>query len=580
MSLFPLPNCEDPPFEGFSGPPIRKRLPLNYWVARIHSRITVVNIYPKRHIYIDKRIWLSYDLRKSEEERFAVTLLANQKIMTQGELAEAFGYNRRTIERFLHLYRKGGFKALIDPSALPDDEETETELKSEPQIDQPSLNFSQEAIAEPSSTVLAEQSFSAAPATAEDTPELLPHGPVVQSRYVGLLLIAPFYNQLMAPLLCCINNLDEQLHSPWKQYRMDNMMAVIITFTINGTYCPEQAKSMFPDEFGVVIGKERGPCCKTIRRFLPAFAQEGLAEELEECLLQRLIELNYVEIGLVHVDGHFVPYFGQYQVGKGYWPQRQGPAKGFEQFWATDHRGRPLFCHLDQAFMAFPTMVERIANYIKSHMEKAGVTEPLIVVFDRGAYSASLFSKLDTAGIGWITYKKNITYQKDSFFTHQVQLMRHNGKLFTTLYEPQQVTIKGYRDDVYGLALYDPKRNTQALLITNLDRLFPESCDPMLLIGGLKDRWAEENFFKNARIGEDIDHLMGYDISPMGDEEYLVPNPEREKALQRLHRIEERHEKVSRRIENLSQEYQQLKRKPSYERWINSNKNKKLLAEH
>ena len=567
-------------------PSVRDRLPMNNWRKRIHDRILVVNEYPERHIYVDHKLWMTYNVRRQDEERLAITMLAGLKIMTHHDLAAAFGVSTRSVERWLHMHRQQGLRRLLDNTTPPKEVATTGSAAQQEPLSFSSQDAPEPALDEKNEVPVNLSPEQVIPAASASTPSTVPavtaapSGPVMHSRYIGLLLIAPFYHQLMEPMLEYILAHDAQLHTPWKQYRIDDIMAAITVYTLQGALCPEQVKSIHAEEFGVVLGKERGPCCDTLRRNLAALGRHGLPEVFEQSLLERLLALGYIEVGLVHLDGHFVPYHGKAPVAKGYWPQRQGPFKGFEQFWATDHRGRPIVCRLEQAFIAFPRMIVQIAQQLKDQLAAAGKTEPLILVFDRGAYSATLFAQLDELGVGWITYQKGNVYHKPEFFSSQVQILRSNDKVFTTLYEHKQVTITGYRTDVHALALYNPNRDTQATLITNLDRLYPEACDPMLLIGGLKDRWCEENFFKVAKTGEDIDHLMGFDISPMGDEEYLVPNPKYHDALQRIEQLRTRQVKIQRQVDTLLKRYQDLKRKPGFERWMESKKNQKLLATH
>ncbi len=573
-------------------PPIRKRPQVGKWIVWIHPRVYVVNIYPKRTIFVDGREWICYDVHHWPEERLAITLLARQGFITQKAIAEAFGISVRSIHDWLKIYDKHGAPGILLPgiSSLKEEETVETvtvnpgddqnnsSLPTVSQVSLPDLSESVGLIADAPSTPspphhILEDSNSSEPST--DSPRC---GFSVHSRYVGLLLGAPWYHEVMDPVLNYLRSPAAIGPNPYRTYGTDDLISALTFFALGGMTCPEQIKASFPHEFGVILGKSRGPCCDTIRRNLPSLGDEKLLDFAEEQVLANFIACGYVQLGLIHLDGHFVPYHGIREVSAGYWPQRRGPHQGHEQFWATDLRGRPLFCFLDQAFTSFPAIIPRMVKHIQQHMQRAGIDHPLIVCFDRGAYAAELFSILDEMNVGWITWKKYKTVYNEEFFQHRIDLLKPDGHAFTSFFNCTEVSITGYRDDVYAVALYDPATKRQATLVTNLNRLFPESADPILLLSSLKSRWSEENFFKVAAVHEDIDQLMGYDISPMADNEYLIVNPEWESTVKKLDAVKQELSVINEQISSLPARYLQLNRKPCYERWMDGKQNRLLFT--
>ena len=573
-------------------PPIRKRPQVGEWIVWIHPRVYVVNIFPNRTIFVDCREWICYDVRKWPEERLAITLLARQGFITQKTIADAFGVSVRSIHDWLKIYDKYGAPGLLLPgiSSLKEEESAETDVQnpadgpnnpSLPTVSQVSLPDLSEPVGP---TADAPSTPPPPPPILEDNnvPEPNSDSPIcgfsIYSRYVGLLLGAPWYHEIMDPVLNYLRSQTVINPNPYRTYGTDDLINALTFFVLGGMTCPEQIKASFPHEFGIILGKSRGPCCDTIRRNLPSLGDEKLLDLAEEQVLANFIACGYVQLGLIHLDGHFVPYHGIHEVSSGYWPQRRGPHQGHEQFWATDLRGRPLFCFLDQAFASFPAIIPRMVKHIQQHLQRTGVDHPLIVCFDRGAYAAELFAILDEMNVGWITWKKYKTEYNEEFFQHRIDLLASDGHIFTSYFNCTEVSITGYRDDVYAMALCDPTTKRQATLITNLNRLFPESADPILLLSSLKSRWNEENFFKMAVVHENIDQLMGYDISPMADDEYLIVNPEWESTARKLYSVKQELAVVNAQISGLPDRYAQLNRKPSYERWLDGKQNRLLFT--
>ena len=76
----------------------------------------------------------------------------------------------------------------------------------------------------------------------------------------------------------------------------------------------------------------------------------------------------------------------------------------------------------------------------------------------------------------------------------------------------------------------DETTGKKSTLVNNLEQVGILDRSDSYKIQALDGRWVQENFFKEAKVKEDIDHQMGYqfetDPASGEDLEYDVANPE------------------------------------------------------
>jgi prepilin-type processing-associated H-X9-DG protein len=79
---------------------------------------------------------------------------------------------------------------------------------------------------------------------------------------------------------------------------------------------PENLKEHSPQDLGRVLGLDRAPEVKTLRRKLARLAATGRAARLGEALARRRVELRGKAMGFLYVDGHVRVYHGQHALPK------------------------------------------------------------------------------------------------------------------------------------------------------------------------------------------------------------------------------------------------------------------------
>ena len=369
---------------------------------------------------------------------------------------------------------------------------------------------------------------SAVPAVQQPVPAT-----AVPMRYGGLALALPALQGLLDPL-------EDYLQQAWGQRRWRYapwaLLSSFILYLVMGVLNPERVKAAPSRDFGPLLGRKRAPACITLRRRLPAMARTPtLVAGLQRALAVAYLRLGWVRPGAWLVDGHFSPYHGEQNWGKGWWPQRRLAVRGYFQDWVADRRGRPLWLHLTQGFELFTDQLPLIASGLRSLLTEAGADPDVVLVFDRGGYCAALFAALNALGIGWVTWLKGKVSLPKAAFTDQGSLppsqRRPDEPGRTVHYTRTTHAVTGLGDVVPAIAWHEGDPRHQVALLSNLDARFPGRFTALQQIAMLDGRWAQENAYKAMTHDFDLDWTNGYDHEPAAATQ--VPNPTVRRLKQR-----------------------------------------------
>ena len=106
---------------------------------------------------------------------------------------------------------------------------------------------------------------------------------------------------------------------------------------------PEALKEYAPGELGRIVGLDRMPEVKTLRRKLARLASlKGSYRLGREIARQRIAERGKV-LGFLYIDGHVRAYHGKHAIPKAYVTRMHLAAPATTDYWVNDERGDPLF---------------------------------------------------------------------------------------------------------------------------------------------------------------------------------------------------------------------------------------------
>jgi transposase len=277
---------------------------------------------------------------------------------------------------------------------------------------------------------------------------------------------------------------------------------------------PEALKEHAPPDLGRLLGLDRAPEVKTLRRKLTRLAGFGRATELGRRLAQRRVRDFGDAMGFLYIDGHVRAYHGKRTLPKTHVARMRIAMPATTDYWVNDTAGEPLFVVTAEANAGLVKVLPELCKDIRALVGERRVT----IVFDRGGWSPKLFQQLIADGFDILTYRKGRTRRRLrwEFREHRAvldgrevvyQLADHGIRLLRGKLELRQV-VRLAEDGKHQTQIVTSRHDLPAIEVAY--RMF--------------SRWRQENFFKYLRDEYALDALVDYQLDP-ADPERDVPNP-------------------------------------------------------
>jgi len=278
---------------------------------------------------------------------------------------------------------------------------------------------------------------------------------------------------------------------------------------------PEHLKEQDPAAFGRLLGLDRAPEVKTLRRKLTRLAAYQRAEQLGAELARLRVDQRGHLMGFLYVDGHVRAYHGQRSISQAYVARRHLAMPATTDYWVNDRAGDPLLVITGEVDAALAKAFPHLLREVRGAVGERRVT----IVFDRGGWSPKLFHRMIEEGFDILTYRKGKGRR-----IHERRFVRRRAKLdgrwvSYELHDQPVRFLKGKLRLRQITRLCDNGHQTQ--VITNRSDL-----RDIELAWRMFERWRQENFFKYMREEFLLDALVDYRIEPE-DPTRTIPNPER-----------------------------------------------------
>jgi transposase-like protein len=284
---------------------------------------------------------------------------------------------------------------------------------------------------------------------------------------------------------------------------------------------PEQLKNGKTGDFGIVLGLDRCPETKTLRRKLTELGVRGKSIEFLSSLTQLWVEQDDELIGFSYIDGHVRPYHGRkHALPKTHVARRRLCMPATTDFWVNGKNGDPVFFVTTEANDSLLSTVEQeIIPELKRLSKDGSVT----LIFDREGWSPKRFFKWEKSGVYVITYRKgNYEPWPEDNFVEVSSEVRGEPVSYKLGQRSIQIGQKGWLREVRRLC----NNGHQTSIITTRHDLSMEEVARRMFF-----RWNQENYFKYMRAEYSLDHLVSRDVEK-ADTGRLVPNPQK-KALKK-----------------------------------------------
>jgi hypothetical protein len=278
----------------------------------------------------------------------------------------------------------------------------------------------------------------------------------------------------------------------------------------------EHLKEKDPAAFGRLLGLDRAPEVKTLRRRLSRLAAQHCAEQLGAELARVRVDQRGHLMGFLYVDGHVRAYHGERAISSNaYVARRHLAMPATTDYWVNDSSGDPLLVVTGEVDAALTKAMPRLLREVRDVVGERRVT----LVFDRGGWSPQLFGAIIKDGFDVLTYRKGHCRRINErrFIRRRANL---DGRLVDYLLHEEPVRfLKGKLRLRQVTRLCDGGHQTN-VITSRWDLRDIEVAYRMF------ERWRQENFFKYMREEFLLDALVDYQIEPE-DPTRIIPNPER-----------------------------------------------------
>ena len=318
-------------------------------------------------------------------------------------------------------------------------------------------------------------------------------------------------------------------------YGLAATLLTLVFLALAGEPRAEGATRVPPGALGRVLGLDRAPEVKTIRRKLGELAAAGQAAELVMALARRHAAARPDALGFLYADGHARVYSGTRTVQKTHVARLKFPAPATMETWVTDQDGDPVFMVVAEPSDSLAGELRRLLPDLR---QVVGAGRPVTVCFDRGGWSPALFADITAAGFGLLTWRKGPAPDLPAETFTTVACTDDRGRRHE--YDLAGTTVE--------LGISDGPRKGQTVTLRQVTRRVPAkgggtrqihvltSRDDLAageVCWRMTSRWREENYFRYARTHFALDALDSHAAAP-DDPDRMVPNPAKKTAAARI----------------------------------------------
>ena len=308
----------------------------------------------------------------------------------------------------------------------------------------------------------------------------------------------------------------------------------------------ENLKEYSPSDLGRIMGLDRMPEVKTLRRKLRRLAEAKNGAELMRALAELRVEEDAGRLGYLYVDGHVREYHGKHPLGKAHVTGRRISAPGVTDTWVNDAAGDPLFVVTSELNAGLTKMLPTVLAEVRGLV---GTGRRVTVVFDRGGFSPCLFAELEEEGFDVITYRKGKQdpVPRKEFGMASVEV---DGKREVWEVHDRPKVAVGVRKRATEEKEAEPWLHMRQVSRVKKDGkgvtqvlTTRKDLDPVEVLQRMFSRWRQENYFKYMKAEFALDALAEYGVEVL-PEDADRPNPERKKLEKQRTGVKTRLEKL------------------------------------
>jgi hypothetical protein len=338
-------------------------------------------------------------------------------------------------------------------------------------------------------------------------------------------------------------------------YGLLSILLVLSFMFLSRIKRPEQLKNCKPGELGKVLGLDRVPEVRCLRRKIQQIVAQNKAGDYNHAI--STIWIAEEENALFfYVDGHVRVYHGKKAtLTKRYVSREKLCLAGTTDYWINNEMGLPYLVVIGELNEKLQTIIlsevipallkDTEARVSEDALKKDPSLARFVLVFDREAYDSKFFKLLwDTYRIAIVTYKKNVkdTWDISGFKEYTTTVI---GKSVMMQLQEKPLCLG-------DLSMREIRKLTDSGHQTSLVTSLQQGCTEFIA-GKMFSRWSQENFFQYMMQNFDFDKLTEYGIEEV-DPNKKVVNPSYRKVEYRLKKLREKLARVKARFFNIVEE--------------------------
>ena len=315
----------------------------------------------------------------------------------------------------------------------------------------------------------------------------------------------------------------------WKAgyYALETIFLLLAFMALCRIKTVESLRYCIPGEWGKIIGLDRIPEAKTLRRKV-----KGLAGNEPGKWSARLcadwMESDPESAGTLYIDGHVRVYHGYKTTLPRHYVARQRLCLRAEtDYWVNAMDSQPFFVitkTVDPGLLQVlrndivPRLMEEVPGQPLEQLSENPLLHRFTLIFDREGYSPDFFIEMKKDRIACLTYHKyqGEDWPHDEFKTVKVLFSNGNAVEMKLAERGTHLSGKIWVREIRKLT--ETGHQTSILSTDYKSEIAP-------VAAAMFSRWSQENFFKYMREHYNLDRLAEYSLGPVSDTVQVV-NPE------------------------------------------------------
>ena len=329
-----------------------------------------------------------------------------------------------------------------------------------------------------------------------------------------------------------LNGCEQFLGEVKGYYRTFHILLLLAFMALSRIKTVEQLRGHSPGEFGNILGLDRVPEVRCLRKKMDALSADNAAEQWAAHLSTHWMQADPDAAGTLYIDGHVRVYHGKLtKLPRRFVSRDRLCLRGTTDYWINDAIGQPYFV-VEKAIN--PGLLKTLQNDIVPRLLKDIPNQPskqelkdnpyqcrFVMVFDREGYSPDFFREMwRKHRIGCITYHKHP--DKDwpiEMFTEQVVTMPNGEVINIKLAEMGSLVGSGKKP----IWMREIRKLTDSGHQTSLISTAYE-LSHIQLAARMFSRWCQENFFRYMMRHFSIDLVQEYGVEEFSGTEKVI-NP-------------------------------------------------------